>query len=139
MKKSGDSEERRQHERAPVQSIVIGMLNSGGSITTGSISDISMGGVKFTYHEYREGPEDNPVKSIDLLAGIHNLVDIPCKYAWDVTLESESDSKLTHLRQCGIQFDKLTPSQIFLLRSFINLRTPLGINGISSDDQITFS
>jgi len=139
MNKSSDPGERRQHERASVQTIVIGMLNSGESITTGSITDISLGGVKFTYHEHRMEPEDSPIESIDLMAGIHNLVDIPCKYAWDVTVETESDSKLTYLRQCGIQFGKLTPNQIFLLRNFINHGTSLGINGITSDDHITYS
>ena len=139
MKKSRDPSERRQHERASMQTIVIGMLNSGESITTGSITDISMGGVKFTYHEHIMEPKDSPIQSIDLMAGIHNLVDIPCKYAWDVTVETESDSKLTYLKQCGIQFGKLTPNQIFLLRSFINHRTSLGINGITSDDHITYS
>ena len=139
MKENSDYTERRQHKRASAQTIVIGMLNSGESITIGSISDISLGGVKFTYHEHRMEPKDSPMKSIDLLAGIHNLVDIPCKYAWDVAIETESDPKLTYLRQCGIQFVKLTPNQLFLLRSFINYRTSLGINSITSDDHITYS
>ena len=139
MKKSRDPSERRQHERASMQTIVIGMLNSGESIMTGSITDISLGGVKFTYHEHIMESKDSPIQSIDLMAGIHNLVDIPCKSAWDVTVETESDSKLTYLRQCGIQFGKLTPNQIFLLRNFINHGTSLGINGITSDDHITYS
>ena len=139
IKINNDYTERRQHERASMQTIVIGMLNSGESITTGSITDISMGGVKFTYHEHIMEPKDSPIQSIDLMAGIHNLVDIPCKSAWDVTVETESDSKLTYLRQCGIQFGKLTPNQIFLLRNFINHGTSLGINGITSDDHITYS
>ena len=48
MKINSDYTERRQHERESMQTIVIGMLNSGESITTGSITDISLGGVKFT-------------------------------------------------------------------------------------------
>ena len=139
MEINSDYTERRQHERASMQTIVIGMLNSDESITTGSITDISLGGVKFTYHEQIMESKDSPIQSIDLMAGIHNLVDIPCEYVWDETVGTVSDSKLTHSRQCGIQFGKLTPNQIFLLRGFINHMTSLGINGITSDNQVTYS
>ena len=139
MKINSDYTERRQHERASMQTIVIGMLNSGESITTGSITDISLGGVKFTYHEHIMEPKDSPIQSIDLMAGIHNLVDIPCEYVWDETVDTGSDSKLTHLRQCGIQFGKLTPNQIFLLRSFINHCASLRVNGITPDVHINYS
>ena len=139
MKESSDHREQRQHERASMQTIVIAMLSSGESLTIGSIADISLGGVKFTYHKLNVAPDDNPIQSIDLIADSHNLVDIPCEYVWDETVDTVSDSKLTHSRQCGIQFGKLTPNQIFLLRGFINNMTSLGINGITSDNHITYS
>jgi hypothetical protein len=62
MKINSDYTERRQHERASMQTIVIGMLNSGESITTGSITDISLGGVKFTYHEHLMEPKESPIR-----------------------------------------------------------------------------
>jgi c-di-GMP-binding flagellar brake protein YcgR len=139
MKQNSDPAERRQHERVHVQTIVVGMLNSGESVTIGSITDISLGGVKFTYHELKMAPDDSPTHSIDIIADNHNLVDIPCKYVWDDTVETESDSKLTDLRQCGIQFSKLTPNQTFLLKSFINHFAPLGINYRTSNVHITFN
>ena len=139
MKESSDPREQRQHERASMQTIVIAMLSSGESLTIGSIADISLGGVKFTSHALKVAPDDSPIQSIDLIADSHNLVDIPCEYAWDETVDTVSDSKLTHLRQCGIQFGKLTPNQIFLLRGFINNMTSLGINGITPDNHITYS
>ena len=139
MKQNRDFTELRQHERAHVQTIIVGMFNSGESVTIGSIVDISMGGVKFTYHELKMAPDDSPTHSIDIIADNHNLVDIPCKYVWDDTVETESDSKLTDLRQCGIQSGKLTPNQTFLLKSVIISFAPLGINYRTSDVHITFN
>ena len=139
MKKRRDFIERRQHERACVQNLVVGILNSGEPITIGSITDISLGGVRCTYHDLRMGPNDSPIHSIDLIADGSYLVDIPCEYAWDITVETKSYSKLTDSGQCGIQFGKLLPNQIFLLRSFINRCASLGINGITSNIHITYS
>ena len=138
MKEGRDFTEQRQHERAGVQTIVVGILNSRKSVTIGSITDISLGGIKCTYNnEHRTERNDNPIHSVDLIAESHNLVDIPCKYAWDVKVETNSDDKLTDLRQCGVQFGKLTSNQIFLLRNFINHYASLGINGITSGVHIT--
>jgi len=133
MKQNNDSTELRQHERAHVQTIVVGMLNSGESVTMGSITDISLGGVKYTYNEIRTAPLKRPIHSIDLIADSYYLFDIPCEYAWESAVETKPQSKLTNLRQCGIQFGKLTPNQIFLLRSFINRCASLGINSITSN------
>jgi len=139
MKQNNDSTELRQHERAHVQTIVVGMLNSGESVTMGSITDISLSGVKCTYDEFRMVSNDNPVHSIDLIADNHDLVDIPGKSVWDVKLERESFSKLTNVRQCGIKFGELTPNQIFLLKIFIDHCTSLGINATTSNTDITYS
>ena len=139
MKENRDSTELRQHERVSVQTIIVGMLNSGESIMIGSIADISLGGVKFTYHELKMVTDDNSIHSIDLIADSHNLVDIPCEYVWDDTVETETDSKLTDLRQYGIQFGKLTPNQFFLLRSFINLYTSLGMDNRTSNVHINYN
>jgi len=139
MKEREDFTERRQHERACVQNLVVGILNSGEPITIGSITDISLGGVRCTYNDLRMVPNDSSIHSIDLIADGYYLVDIPCEYAWDVKVETESYSKLTDSGQCGIQFGKLPPNQIFLLRSFINRCTSLGIKGITSNVHITYS
>jgi len=139
MKKSGDHRERRQHERAPLQSIVVGMLNIGELETIGSIIDISLGGVKYTYNEFRTAPLKCPIHSIDLIADSYYLFDIPCEYVWDSGVETKSQSKLKKIRQCGIQFGKLTPNQIFLLRSFINRCAYPETNGINSKVYMTNS
>jgi hypothetical protein len=133
MKASGDFTERRLHERASLQNIVLGVLNSDEPVTIGIINDISLGGVKYT-HELNIAPNDNPIHSIDLIAGNDFLmIDIPCEFAWNVDLEQESSRKLSELRQCGIQFGKLTLNQIFLLRSLMNRCTSPGTTDITPD------
>lgn len=131
MKKSRGFREQRQHERAGVQNLIVGILNSDEPVSIGSINDISLGGVKFTNNELKMAPDEHPINSIDLIADSHYLIEIPCESAWIVKLETGSDSKLTDLRQWGIQFGKLTPNQIFLLKSLINHCSSLGIKGIS--------
>jgi hypothetical protein len=133
MKDRRDYTERRQHARANVQNIVVGILSAGEPETIGSIADISLGGVKYIYNELRIAPPRHPIHSIDLIADNHYLFDLPCESAWDIKAETESDSKLTDIRQCGIRFGKLTPNQIFSLRSFINRCASLGINGTNSN------
>jgi hypothetical protein len=131
MKKSRGFTEKRQHERAGVQNLIVGILNSDEPVSIGSITDISLGGVKFTNSELKMTPDEYPINSIDLIADSHYLIEIPCESAWIVKLETGSDSKLIDLRQWGIQFGKLTPNQIFLLKSLINHCSSLGIKGIS--------
>ena len=128
--------ERRKHVRASVQNVVVGILNSGDPVAIGSITDISMGGVKCTYTEPRMAPEVNSIHSIDLIAGSHYLVDIPCDYAWNDRLEKDSTSQLTDVRRCGLQFGTLTPNQVFLLQSFINGCAPLGLDDTGAKPHI---
>ena len=130
MKESPKYTERRQHIRASVKNIVLGVLNIGEPEIIGSITDISFGGVKFTYNELRMIPQTHSIHSIDLIADSNCLLDIPCDYVWNKTVETESDSKSTNLRQYGIQFDKLTPWQYSLLKSIIDDFDSLGLNGI---------
>ena len=133
MKESRDYTERRQHERTSAQYIALGIINSRELETIGSIIDISLGGVKCTYDELRMVPYDTPIYSINLLVDNYYLFDLPCEYAWNVKLETEFHSKLTNLRQCGIQFGRLTSNQIFLLKSFINRCSFHGAQDITSD------
>jgi len=139
MKKSGDHRERRQHERAPLQSIVVGMLNIGELETIGSIIDISLGGVKYTYNEFRTAPLKCPIHSIDLIGDSYYLFDIPCEYVWDSGVEKNPNLNQKKIRQCGIQFGKLTPNQIILLKSFINRCAYPETNGITSKVYMTNS
>ena len=120
MKESNGFSEKRKHIRAKMHNIVVGILNSKKPETIGSITDISLGGVKCVYSKLRIEPNKSPVHSIDLIAGSHYVLENPCKYVWDGEVETESYTKSTNIRQCGIQFTGLTPNQLFLLRGFIN-------------------
>jgi hypothetical protein len=128
MKKNSASAERRQHKRASVENVVVGILNSGDPVAIGSINDISLGGVRCTYNELRMAPDVSPIHSIDLIAGSDYLVDIPCEYAWNDRMEPDPPSQLINVRRCGIQFGKLTEKQMILLKSFINGCASLGLD-----------
>ena len=133
MKVNPGYTDRRQHTRASVKNIVVGFLNSNEPEIIGSITDISLGGLKLTYNELRMEPPKHPIHSIDVIADNNYLLDIPCEYAWDDKVKTQSESELTNLRQYGIQFGKLTPRQRSLLRSLIDYCGSLRINSISSN------
>ena len=137
MKERRGYTERRQHERANVLNLVVGILNADSPESIGSIADISMGGVRFTNNELRMAPDNRFISSIDLIADDYYLINLPCRYAWNVKLETGSDSKLTGLHQSGIQFGRLTPNQTFLLRSLINHCSSLGVRGIAAKVHMT--
>jgi len=87
MEESRDYTEKRKHERVYVRKVVVGILNSDEPVTMGSITDISLSGVKCPYDEFRMVFSDNPVHSIDLIAYNHDLFDFPGKSVWDVKVE----------------------------------------------------
>ena len=132
MKASRDFAERRQHERSSVQNIFIGILNSDEPVMIGLVNDISLGGIRFT-HKFTMVPNDKPIHSIDLIADNNCLmIDISCRYAWNSDLQRESYSESGDLRQCGIQFGKLTPNQVFLLKGLVNHYKSLGTRAIDA-------
>ena len=124
MNQNRDMTERRQYERAKVQNVVVGILNSNEPVIIGSINNISLGGVKFI-HALTLPSINSPIRSIDLIADNLCLIDIPCKYAWNDEVAAEPDSQLRELKLCGIEFGDLTASQIFLLEGFIDRFTSL--------------
>jgi hypothetical protein len=130
--KSKKSTERRQHTRTSVKHIVVGVLSSGEPGLIGSITDISLGGAKFTYHEFRTEFKKDPIHSIDLIADSNYILDFPCSYAWNKKIETEPGWK-SNLRQYGIQFGKLTSWQFSLLRSIINDCSSLGSDRATPD------
>ena len=119
MKEDTGFSERRKHTRTSVKNIIVGIINSDEPNIIGSITDISLGGVKFTYHGLRKTPFKQPIHSIDFIFENNHLFDIPCDYAWNKRVGPEVDSELTDIRQYGIQFGKLTSNQSFLLKSLI--------------------
>jgi len=112
--------ERRKHKRSPVSSGISAVLIASSPEIIGSVSDISLGGAKITYHNPINSARDSTSFKVDLIADDRFVEAIPCSNAWDRAVETDSFIAAGELRQCGIHFADLNPNQLFLLRSFIN-------------------
>jgi hypothetical protein len=126
--------ERRQHKRLPVSSGVIAVLISSSPEIIGSVTDISLGGARITYHNPKNREIDYNKLKVDLISDDRFVEAIPCSNAWDRSIASNNFIETGELRQCGIQFGDLNPNQLFLLRSFINRCTVPGHNHIPPSD-----
>ena len=121
MTESSGYHERRQHQRLPVASgAIIAVLITTSPEIIGSVSDISLGGAKVTYHNPNNRKIDYTKLKVDLMSDDRFVEAIPCSNAWDHAVETKDSVAVSDLRQCGIQFHNLTPHQQFLLRGFIN-------------------
>ena len=120
MKKSSSYDERRIHQRSPVSSGVIAVLITSSPEIIGSVSDISLGGAKITYHDPQNRYIDLSQLKVDFISDDRFVEAIPCSNAWDIAIEANDLFEADDLRQCGIRFDGLTPNQLFLLRGFMN-------------------
>jgi len=127
MAESAEHTERRQHQRAQVSSGVIAVLITNAPEIIGSISDISLGGAKVTYHNPKNRKIDLTDLKVDLISDDRFVEAIPCNNAWDHAVESRDISAPADLRQCGIQFKDMNPNQLFLLRGFINRCAAVGV------------
>jgi c-di-GMP-binding flagellar brake protein YcgR len=128
MPESIQHEERRQHKRSLVSSGVIAVLITSAPEVIGAVSDISLGGVKVTYHNPKNREIDFAKLKLDLISDDRFVEAIPCNNVWDHALETSDFIAAGDLRQCGIQFEALNPNQLFLLRGFINRCALEGVN-----------
>ena len=119
---SNENDERRQHHRLSVSSGVIAVLITSCPEIIGTVGDVSLGGAKITYHSPKDlaCEADNSKLKVDLISDNRFVEAIPCTNAWDKAVEADDFFGADDLRRCGIQFDGLTPNQLFLLRGFIN-------------------
>jgi hypothetical protein len=120
MTESSNYHERRQHERSPVSIGVIAVLITSSPEIIGSVSDISLGGAKITYHDPKNRETDLSSLKVDFISDDRYVEAIPCSNAWDRSVDTKDLFAGDDLRQCGIQFEGLTPNQLFLLRGFMN-------------------
>lgn len=127
MTESATHTERRQHQRSQVSSGVIAVLITNAPEIIGSVSDISLGGAKVTYHNPKNREIDLSHFKVDLISDDRFVEAIPCNNAWDHAVESNDMTAPADLRQCGIQFRDMNPNQLFLLRSFINRCAATGV------------
>ena len=136
MAESSEYDERRIHQRSPVSSGVIAVLITSSPEIIGSVSDISLGGAKITYHDPKNRYQDLSNLKVDFISDDRYVEAIPCNNAWDraVAVATNDHLETDDLRQCGIQFEGLTPNQLFLLRGFINrCATPEHVRGPAPD------
>ena len=120
MAESSEYNERRLHQRSPISSGVIAVLITSSPEIIGTVSDISLGGAKITYHDPKNRDVDYSKLKVDLISDDRFVEAIPCSNAWDRSVDTEDFLAADDLRQCGIQFGGLNPNQLFLLRGFIN-------------------
>jgi c-di-GMP-binding flagellar brake protein YcgR len=111
--------DRRQFKRALASQGATAVLITSSPEVIGSIVDISMGGVKITYHNQKDTDLDYSELKVDLISDDRFVEAIPCKNAWDREAEVVLPHEAGDLRQCGIEFMELTPNQAFLLKGFI--------------------
>ena len=120
MAESSEHNKRRLHQRSPVSRGVIAVLITSSPEIIGTVSDISLGGAKITYHDPKNRDVDYSKLKVDLISDDRFVEAIPCSNAWDRSVKTEDFLAADDLRQCGIQFVGLNPNQLFLLRGFIN-------------------
>ena len=127
MKEDTSFTEGRKHTRTNVKNIIVGVINSDEHEMMGYITDISLSGLRFTYHGIRKTSPKPPIHSIDIITNKNCLFNIPCDCAWHKGMGTEADSKLTDVKQYGIQFGKLTSSQFSSLISIIAANSLLSL------------
>lgn len=125
MVESSENHERRKHQRTPVSSGVIAVLITTYPEIIGSVSDISLGGAKITYHNPKDRTAGTSDLKVDLISDDRFVEAIPCSNAWDRAVKTDDFFATGDLRECGIEFTGLTPNQLFLLRGFINRNATL--------------
>ena len=100
MKENNEYNESRKHIRAKMHNTVVGILYAKEPETIGTIADISLGGVKCTYYEHRVRlNKKSSFHSIDLIAGSHYVLEIPCKYVWEGEVETKFHNTPIIIRQ----------------------------------------
>ena len=128
MAENAVQRERRHHKRSPVSSGIIAVLIAASPEIIGSVTDISLGGAKITYHNPKSRDFDYNELKVDLISDDRFVEAIPCINAWDRSVESGNFVAAGELRQCGIRFGDMNPNQMYLLRSFINRCAASGVN-----------
>ena len=120
MPESSEIDERRLHQRSSVSNGIIAVLITSSPEIIGSVSDLSLGGAKITYHNPQKRDIDYSKLKVDFISDDRFVEAIPCNNAWDLAVETKDFFATDDLRQCGIQFTEMSPNQLFLLRGFIN-------------------
>jgi hypothetical protein len=111
--------ERRKDKRFAVQNGIVALPRSS-SVAIGTIIDISRGGVSIRYTPTEEQNGKSPV--IDILLTDHNfyITGIPVTTISNFKLENKIPFSYIYERRCGLQFGKLTDSQLNQLNELLS-------------------
>jgi hypothetical protein len=114
--------ERRQMKRFKVaEGAFAALVNQGSKL--GQIRDISKMGLSFRYIDSQEAPEDARELKIILGSGGLCVDEVPFKKVTDFEIKSEFSFSSIKMRQIGLQFGELSPSQRIHLDNFIQNHT----------------
>ena len=126
--------ERRKHKRFTVQTGAFAALCPQFNII-GQIVDISTDGLAFRYVAREERSKESSKLSILLADGSFCFDKIPFEAIWDASMPHEFSLGDITLRQCGVQFGKLTHSQKVDLQYFMG-RYSIGERCVTCSDHV---
>ena len=114
--------ERRQVKRFKVaEGAFAALVNKGSKL--GQIRDISKTGLSFRYIDSEEKPADGRELKIILGSGGLCVDKVPCKKVTDFEIKSEFSFSSIRMRQIGLKFGALSPTQRVHLNNFIQNHT----------------
>ncbi|MBW1744529.1 MAG: PilZ domain-containing protein [Deltaproteobacteria bacterium] len=110
--------EQRQHKRFQVPKTTFVALWPV-FFRVGQVADISMGGLAFRHLTGEEPPNGSLELDLFLAGRSFYLYKVPFEMIWNLEPIETNSSNYPDLRQCGLQFGALTPSQAAQLEYFI--------------------
>jgi hypothetical protein len=112
------SVEQRRHKRFQVPKTTFVALWPE-FLRVGQVADISMGGLAFRHLTTEEPPDGSLELDLFLAGRSFYLYRVPSEMIWNLEPVEASSSNSRDLRQCGLRFGKLTPSQTAQLEYFV--------------------
>jgi len=111
--------EKRKYYRFQVRATVLAQFNSD-SDALGTIQNVSRGGLAFHYY-IDSGKRPPKLIEIDIFSANNEiyLPRIPVRVVADIKIADAIVSNFFTMRRCGVQFGKLTFSQMSRLKYFI--------------------
>ncbi len=112
--------ERRNHERFKFKATdKVFAVPTGDPVALGKITNISHGGLAFSYVASQDQSKESSALKILLSGRSFSMRRVPVKAVWDRPIPQAYSLDLITLRQCGVQFGELTDEQKFDLKCFI--------------------
>lgn len=112
------SAEQREHKRFRVPKTTFVALWPH-FLKVGQVVDISMGGIAFRYLAGEEPPKGSLELDLFLAGRSFYLYKVPSEMIWHLRPVEADSSNSPDVRQCGLRFGALTPSQTAQLEYFV--------------------